>query len=40
MLGDLSGVFRDSVNIIELLDDLFRRAATAKEPEQNIRNTI
>ncbi|MGJ3247691.1 MAG: magnesium chelatase subunit H [Elainellaceae cyanobacterium] len=37
ILGNLSGIFRDSfVNIIELLDDLFRRAAEADEPiEQN-----
>ncbi|MEM1308075.1 MAG: cobaltochelatase subunit CobN, partial [Cyanobacteria bacterium P01_H01_bin.153] len=37
ILGNLSGIFRDSfVNIIELLDDLFRRAAIADEPaEQN-----
>ncbi len=37
VLGNLSGIFRDSfVNIIELLDDLFRRAAEADEPvEQN-----
>ncbi|NEN88554.1 MAG: magnesium chelatase subunit H [Okeania sp. SIO3H1] len=37
ILGNLSGIFRDSfVNIIELLDDLFQRAATADEPvEQN-----
>ncbi|MEM9220154.1 MAG: magnesium chelatase subunit H [Cyanobacteria bacterium P01_F01_bin.150] len=34
VLGNLSGIFRDSfVNIIELLDDLFRRAAEAEEPE-------
>ena len=34
MLGNLSGIFRDSfVNILELLDDLFRRAAEADEPE-------
>ncbi|MBE9077411.1 magnesium chelatase subunit H [Romeria aff. gracilis LEGE 07310] len=37
ILANLSGIFRDSfVNIIELLDDLFRRAAEADEPpEQN-----
>jgi len=37
ILGNLSGIFRDSfVNIIELLDDLFQRAATADESvEQN-----
>ncbi|MEO1123779.1 MAG: magnesium chelatase subunit H [Cyanobacteria bacterium J06639_16] len=35
VLGNLSGIFRDSfVNIIELLDDLFQRAATADEPEE------
>jgi magnesium chelatase subunit H len=34
VLANLSGIFRDSfVNIIELLDDLFHRAATAAEPE-------
>ncbi|BAY98440.1 protoporphyrin IX magnesium chelatase [Tolypothrix tenuis PCC 7101] len=34
VLGNLSGIFRDSfVNIIELLDDLFQRAADAQEPE-------
>ncbi|WP_375513829.1 magnesium chelatase subunit H [uncultured Nostoc sp.] len=34
VLGNLSGIFRDSfVNIIELLDDLFQRAADAEEPE-------
>jgi len=34
VLGNLSGIFRDSfVNIIELLDDLFLRAADADEPE-------
>lgn len=34
VLANLSGIFRDSfVNILELLDDLFRRAATANEPE-------
>jgi magnesium chelatase subunit H len=34
VLANLSGIFRDSfVNIIELLDDLFRRAAEAEEPE-------
>jgi len=37
VLANLSGIFRDSfVNIIELLDDLFQRAAAADEPpEQN-----
>lgn len=35
ILGNMSGIFRDSfVNIIELLDDLFQRAADADEPEQ------
>jgi magnesium chelatase subunit H len=34
VLGNLSGIFRDSfVNVIELLDDLFQRAAAADEPE-------
>ncbi|EKQ67639.1 cobaltochelatase CobN subunit [Leptolyngbyaceae cyanobacterium JSC-12] len=34
VLANLSGIFRDSfVNVIELLDDLFHRAATADEPE-------
>jgi len=34
VLGNLSGIFRDSfVNVIELLDDLFQRAAQADEPE-------
>lgn len=37
ILANLSGIFRDSfVNIIELIDDLFQRAAAAAEPiEQN-----
>ena len=35
VLANLSGIFRDSfVNIIELLDDLFQRAADASEPEE------
>ncbi|MDZ8185613.1 MAG: magnesium chelatase subunit H [Nostoc sp. ChiSLP02] len=35
VLGNLSGIFRDSfVNIIELLDDLFQRAADIDEPEE------
>ncbi|MFM2064032.1 MAG: hypothetical protein RLZZ507_3703 [Cyanobacteriota bacterium] len=35
VLGNLSGIFRDSfVNIIELLDDLFLRAAEVDEPEE------
>jgi magnesium chelatase subunit H len=39
VLVNLSGIFRDSfVNIVELLDDLFRRAAAADEPEE--RNFI
>ncbi|QDL10028.1 magnesium chelatase subunit H [Brasilonema octagenarum UFV-E1] len=34
VLGNLSGIFRDSfVNVIELLDDLFGRAAEADEPK-------
>lgn len=34
VFANLSGIFRDSfVNIIELLDDLFQRAAVADEPE-------
>jgi magnesium chelatase subunit H len=33
VLGNMSGIFRDSfINIIELLDDLFVRAAAADEP--------
>ncbi|OLP18135.1 magnesium chelatase subunit H [Leptolyngbya sp. 'hensonii'] len=37
VLANLSGIFRDSfVNVIELLDDLFQRAAAVEEPiEQN-----
>uniref|UniRef100_B8HJN4 magnesium chelatase n=1 Tax=Cyanothece sp. (strain PCC 7425 / ATCC 29141) TaxID=395961 RepID=B8HJN4_CYAP4 len=37
VLANLSGIFRDSfINVIELLDDLFNRAAIAEEPlEQN-----
>ena len=39
VLVNLSGIFRDSfVNIVELLDDLFRRAAAADEPEE--RNAL
>ncbi|MCP9841761.1 cobaltochelatase subunit CobN [Synechococcus sp. J7-Johnson] len=39
VLVSLSGIFRDSfVNIVELLDDLFRRAAEADEPPE--RNAI
>ncbi|MGF1602206.1 MAG: magnesium chelatase subunit H [Thermosynechococcaceae cyanobacterium] len=39
VLGNLSGIFRDSfVNIIELLDDLFQRAAAADE--QKAQNYI
>ncbi len=35
VLANLSGIFRDSfVNIIELLDDLFLRAAEIDEPEE------
>ncbi len=34
ILANLSGIFRDSfANIIELLDDLFQRAANVEEPE-------
>jgi magnesium chelatase subunit H len=36
ILANLSGIFRDSfVNIIELLDDLFQRAAEAEEDEKD-----
>ncbi len=36
ILANLSGIFRDTfVNIIELLDDLFRRAAEVEESEDN-----
>ena len=36
VLANLSGIFRDTfVNIIELLDDLFRRAAEAEESADN-----
>ena len=36
VLANLSGIFRDTfVNIIELLDDLFRRAAEAEESVDN-----
>jgi magnesium chelatase subunit H len=39
VLANLSGIFRDSfVNIIELLDDLFQRAADVDEPQD--RNFI
>ncbi len=35
VFANLSGIFRDSfANIIELLDDLFQRAAEAEEPEE------
>lgn len=35
VLANLSGIFRDSfVHVIELLDDLFQRAALAEEPEE------
>jgi magnesium chelatase subunit H len=35
VLANLSGIFRDTfTNIIELLDDLFQRAAAAAEPEE------
>jgi magnesium chelatase subunit H len=36
ILGNLSGIFRDTfINIIELLDDLFQRAATIEESAEN-----
>lgn len=36
VLANLSGIFRDTfVNIIELLDDLFERAAKAEESPEN-----
>ena len=36
ILGNLSGIFRDTfINIIELLDDLFQRAATIEESTEN-----
>jgi magnesium chelatase subunit H len=36
VLANLSGIFRDTfVNVIELLDDLFRRAAEAEESAEN-----
>jgi magnesium chelatase subunit H len=36
VLGNLSGIFRDTfINIIELLDDLFQRAAEAEEAEED-----
>jgi magnesium chelatase subunit H len=36
VLANLSGIFRDTfINIIELLDDLFLRAAQADEPEDS-----
>ncbi|CAI5457924.1 unnamed protein product [Closterium sp. Yama58-4] len=35
VLANLSGIFRDSfANVVELLDDLFRRAAEADEPPE------
>ncbi|GJP63603.1 hypothetical protein CLOP_g20671 [Closterium sp. NIES-67] len=35
VLANLSGIFRDSfANVVELLDDLFRRAAEADEPSE------
>ncbi len=38
-LCNMSGIFRDSFqNVVELLDDLFQRAAEADEPEH--RNFI
>ena len=34
ILASLSGIFRDSfANVVDLLDDMFERAATADEPE-------
>ena len=34
VLCNMSGIFRDSFqNVVELLDDLFQRAANADEPE-------
>lgn len=34
VLCNMSGIFRDSFqNVVELLDDLFQRAATAPEPD-------
>lgn len=39
VLCNMSGIFRDSFqNVVELLDDLFQRAASADEPED--RNFI
>lgn len=39
VLCNMSGIFRDSFqNVVELLDDLFQRAADADEPED--RNFI
>ncbi|MDJ0714283.1 MAG: magnesium chelatase subunit H [Prochloraceae cyanobacterium] len=36
VLGNLSGIFRDTfVNIIELLDDLFKRAAEVEESQED-----
>lgn len=35
VLANLSGIFRDSfANVVELLDDLFKRAAEADEPPE------
>ena len=35
VLASLSGIFRDSfANVVDLLDDMFERAATADEPEE------
>eukprot|EP00967_Tisochrysis_lutea_P035651 scaffold42776_cov18-Tisochrysis_lutea.AAC.1 len=35
VLCNMSGIFRDSFqNVVELLDDLFHRAAAADEPEE------
>ncbi len=34
VLASLSGIFRDSfANVVDLLDDMFERAATADEPD-------
>ncbi len=39
VLCNMSGIFRDSFqNVVELLDDLFKRAAQASEPDD--RNFI
>jgi len=40
VLASLSGIFRDSfANVVDLLDDMFERAASADEPdEMNVSN--